>query len=173
MDANKFLELRNDAEVTSPCTQVTDFKLGDQLIVHRVWRWAPIMAPVVVFGFFYLCIIVVFGSLHVGLRYLRGEQVIIDPQVCTQLTKNSDGDLEAVFTIHNFTQEPIKILGAHTGCGCLVVTGLPTIAESGARFEAHVVLRDPEKANISFRATIVCRLPNSDFNVLLKYAPET
>lgn len=66
-----------------------------------------------------------FGSWGAFATWARGEKLYV-PMRTIRITGAKPGEkVRAVFVIQNVTSRPVKLLGSHTGCSCIVAENLP------------------------------------------------
>ncbi len=84
-----------------------------------------------------------FGSVAIGLHWLRGETTVVTPSRVV-VGEYSGGPRQGIVTIHNLSREPLRILGAHGACKCLVVDDLPLEVGGRDRREIMINVLDSE-----------------------------
>ncbi len=67
------------------------------------------------------------GSVMIALAYLRGERLIIDPIVAFANDGLPGEEREILFRVLNFTDRPVKLLGANSSCTCASTKDLPLV----------------------------------------------
>ena len=61
-----------------------------------------------------------FGSVAVGLAYLRGERLVIEPRVVELGEGRPDERRDVVIRIINLTDRPVRLLGSSATCQCIL-----------------------------------------------------
>ncbi len=72
-----------------------------------------------------------FGSAASALAYLRGDRLIPDTYTKTFGTVGKDEGPSVGFTLTNYTEQAIKVLGANASCTCLVASDMPIVVPPG------------------------------------------
>jgi hypothetical protein len=81
-----------------------------------------------------------FGSLSHAWLYAAGVRAIIEPASVT-LKGGKPGDVcDAVLTIHNFADTPLRVLGVTTTCTCVSTEKLPLVIAPRGRKEVRVTV---------------------------------
>lgn len=102
----------------------------------------------------------IFGSAASAPAYLRGDGLIPDAYTKSFGT-DWEGDRASVaFSLRNYTEEPIRVLGSNSSCTCLVTSGLPVVIPS----HGETVLRVSAARKVGLRqySERVRVLTNSD-----------
>lgn len=74
-----------------------------------------------------------FGSLTVGLGYLRGQRLFVENPT-REFGHATTGENRTVsFTVTNLANMPISVVGARSSCTCAIMEGLPLLLNPGAR----------------------------------------
>lgn len=76
----------------------------------------------------------VFGSLPVAVRYLRGERLILEPARLRAERLSTSTPVLLTTTIRNFTGRPVRLLGSSVRCTCVVTQKLPAMIPPGGTF---------------------------------------
>jgi hypothetical protein len=84
------------------------------------------------------------GSFTEGWRYTNGVRLNVDNNTSDFGEIVVDESKTGVFKLHNLSGQPISVLGAETGCGCLTTTGLPITVQPYQRVDLAVALRPDE-----------------------------
>ena len=109
----------------------------------RPMSWLATTIILVSIGFASLCVAGIrqFGSVSAALAYLRGDGLI--PDVYTRsfgiVDKNERPTIE--FSLTNYTEQPIKVVGSNSSCTCLVTSDLPMVVPPHARSTLRVAAR--------------------------------
>jgi hypothetical protein len=67
-----------------------------------------------------------FGAVAYGLAWLRGEQLVIEPQEIDLGEVGCEQRRKLSFEVINLGGEPIRLIGANSSCACMVTEGIPT-----------------------------------------------
>jgi hypothetical protein len=115
------------------------------------------------------------GSPHAGLAYLRGDSVTVTPRLI-DVGEGYQGDRkEAVIRLHNWSAQPIRVIGGTSDCSCVVTRDLPVtlspdescnltvrlvITGSAGQFTrtAQLFTDDDRHRSVRFRLTGRCRV---------------
>jgi hypothetical protein len=147
---------------------------GENLADKRRWkewkdRLGGAVVGIVVFlgltiGFAYW----MFGSLAIGLAYLRGERLIIFPQAITVEELHRGEERQLSIWLVNHTGKEVHIVGGGANCSCVVLDRFPMTVPDGARQELKVILRGVGKAG-SFRQVVQYFTDDEESPILLVY----
>jgi hypothetical protein len=74
-----------------------------------------------------------FGSTSSALAYLRGHRLIPDAYTKSFGAATTDERPSVNFLLTNWTEQPIKVLGANSSCTCLVTSDLPFVVPPKGR----------------------------------------
>lgn len=117
-----------------------------------------IVIPILVFGISVLGGVValnnLFGSYSIAFKYLRGERLILEPEVLVVKMSQSDSGHSVVNAeVFNYSDRSINILGANTSCSCVVTDQLPVTISAGGVFKLPITLH--AKPNQAVNESIV------------------
>jgi hypothetical protein len=83
----------------------------------------------------------IFGSLPVALRYLRGERLIAEPTRIHLNHLSAEVPTEALVEVRNYNLRAVQLLGATTQCTCVFARDLPVTIPAGRRFRLPIQVR--------------------------------
>ncbi|MGL4421147.1 MAG: DUF1573 domain-containing protein, partial [Gemmataceae bacterium] len=86
--------------------------------------------------------ILLFGSVSASLANLRGT-LIVAPNYADFGTGDAGQTLRHTITIHNYSREPVRIVGGTADCSCLTTGSLPVTIAPGGHAELELVLKLP------------------------------
>jgi hypothetical protein len=96
-------------------------------------------------------VILLFGSVEVGLARLRGEVVSVQLPLLDLGVLRQDEIRETSVTLMNWMDSPVLIYGATSNCDCLVTEALPVTIEPRAAGTVMVKLRAPPEPGTFFK----------------------
>jgi Protein of unknown function (DUF1573) len=101
----------------------------------RVTSWMGTVVILLLVGFALLLLeaILHFGSVASSLAYLRGEGLIPDAYARSFGTVSKRTRPSVEFSLTNYTEQPIKVLGSNSSCTCLVTSDLPMVIPPSGR----------------------------------------
>ena len=82
-----------------------------------------------------------FGSVASAVAYLRGNRLIPDEFAKNIGSATEAGHPSVTFCLTNWTQQPIKVLGAQTSCTCLMASDLPAVVPPQGQFTLRLSAR--------------------------------
>jgi hypothetical protein len=106
----------------------------------RLWRRClpGLLGVAVVVGGSLAWGVINFGSLYHAWLYAGGVRVTIQPRLVT-VQEGKAGDVrEAVFSISNLTDQPVRVVGVTTSCTCVSYEKLPIVLPPKGTKEMHV-----------------------------------
>jgi hypothetical protein len=83
------------------------------------------------------------GSPDAALAWLRGESLSVADSYLDFGTGHPGDNLEAVATIHNWTEQPVRLIGGTSDCTCTTLPDLPLAIPPGGQTAIHVQFRVP------------------------------
>lgn len=89
-----------------------------------------------------------YGGIRVFVRSIRGETVILDPSRFNLGSITVGETIVRQSFLHNYTSEPIRILGANSQCSCVVAEDLPAIVPPGESYTINVRIKPEAKRKI-------------------------
>lgn len=66
-----------------------------------------------------------FGSLANAMAYLGGRAVSVDHSIHNLGSVKSDKEFKVTFNVTNLEREPLKVVGAHASCSCVLPPEMP------------------------------------------------
>jgi len=82
-----------------------------------------------------------FGSLAVAAAYLRGERLMIRPDVVDLGELREGEEREVCLEATNFGGVPVRIVGSRSNCSCTVTQDLPITVPPGISREVRVFVK--------------------------------
>jgi hypothetical protein len=101
-------------------------------------------------GLFVACVVVAVviayhGSVDRAVAVLKGSPLCVEPKLAT-IELDADGNGMQEFRITNFSDEPIRVLGAQLPCSCMTTSKLPLEVGSGQSDVVQVFLKNPKRS---------------------------
>ncbi len=133
--------------------QDSDKVPGGRSFLLRVSSFAASFLGIVLLAM--LALQIYFGSARVGVRYLRGERLIVgSPRVHVGVLAPASTVIVRT-SIHNHTGVPVRLLGASTRCTCVMAIDLPAVIQPGSKFPLAFQVRAlPGKTQVDEQVVI-------------------
>lgn len=94
---------------------------------------------------------VAFGSVAATLAYLRGERISVSPRLVDLGSLAAGSTHEATVEVHNWTDQPIRLIGGTADCSCTVLHDLPLVIPAGEGRAVRLATRLKSKPGIFTR----------------------
>ena len=96
----------------------------------------------------------VYGSPRNAWLYANGVRIVVDKRT-VQVADGRIGDVrEGAFLVHNLSDRPVRILGAHVTCSCVSTDKTPMTVPAGGTKEVRLHLDIDKRANRTVEQTL-------------------
>jgi len=125
------------------------------------------LGKVVVFTNIFLLALVLwayisFGSLRIGLAFLRGEKLLPDAYSKSFGTVEAGKVQDVVFNLKNHSSTPISLIGSSSSCSCVVTGRIVGVVPAGGEWPLRVTVRTAgRKGDISEKLNVFTDSPST------------
>ncbi len=127
---------------------------GVAITLARSWLFRTALGAFVFFGLFSALATARFGSPALGLAYLKGVRLVMQPSVVDLGTGRDGEERHLSFRVINLERQPVKLIGSRTTCGCVATKGIPVQIPGGGSRLVEVDVRINSREDAGFEQAL-------------------
>lgn len=111
----------------------------------------PLFTSGCIFGLLAVLAVVSFGSVSAALAHLQGNSISLSPSLVDVGTAPAGAEARQSVALHNWTGEPIRVVGGTSDCSCVTTADLPVVVPAHGSRSISISIRMPAASGIFTR----------------------